>query len=160
MGRLLWFDYICINPSNYAFNKWSSPRELLVRRRFAYSRLLCHQLLWGRKIKAVKEKKQYEGRMKQKCSPVCFECPFSVTWQQTATETSAPHDSPANFLMAGLFHTAPWWRRRPRSYDAGGLAWRGAAVACTDRLGLGPIKCWRQKLTAETCRQWKHAAQL
>lgn len=54
-------------------------------------------------------------------------------------ETSAPHDSPANLLMAELFHTAPWWRRRPCSHDAGGLGWCGAAVACTDSLGLGPI---------------------
>lgn len=77
-------------------------------------------------------------------------------------ETSAHHHSPVNLIMAGLFHTAPWWRRRPCGYDAVGLGWCGAAVACTDkdRLGMGAIKCWRQKLPAETCRQWKHAARM
>lgn len=40
--------------------------------------------------------------------------------------------------MAGLFHTAPWWYRRPCSYEAGGLGWCGRAVACTD--GLGPAE--------------------
>lgn len=44
--NLLWFYSICINPPNYAFNKWSSPRELLVHSRLAYSRLHNHRLVW------------------------------------------------------------------------------------------------------------------
>lgn len=42
---LLWFNSICINPPNYAFNKWSSPRELPVHSRLAYSRQHNHQLV-------------------------------------------------------------------------------------------------------------------
>lgn len=59
---LLWFDSICINPPNYAFNKWSSPRELLVQSRLAYSRLHNHQLVWGRKKKVREKEKRMGGK--------------------------------------------------------------------------------------------------
>lgn len=130
--------------------------------RFAYSRLLYHQLLWGTKIKAVKGKKkkqkQYEARIKRKCLLWMSFFSNMATNCHCLRGTSAPHDSPANLLMAGLFHTAPWWRRRPCSDDAGGLAGREAAAACTDTLGLAPIKCWWQKLPAETRRCSSDAA--
>lgn len=52
------------------------------------------------------------GSMQQK-RPVCFFCvSFSATNNRRChRDISCSHDSPANLLMAGLFHTAPWWRQ-------------------------------------------------
>lgn len=58
---LLWFDSICINPPNYAFNKWSSPWELLVRSRLAYSKQHDHQWLKKKKKKRKEEEEEMEG---------------------------------------------------------------------------------------------------
>lgn len=63
---LLWFDSICINPPNYAFNKWSSPRELPVHSRLAYSRQHNHRLENKKKRKKEKERKGKERREKEK----------------------------------------------------------------------------------------------
>ena len=62
---LLWFKSICINPPNYAFNKWSSPRELPVHSRLAYSRQHNHRLVYRRR-KKNRNKERGGERKKEK----------------------------------------------------------------------------------------------
>lgn len=119
---LLWFDSICINPPNYAFNKWSSPRELLVHSRLAYSRLHNHRLVWGKRKKTWREKERKRkggeksgmrvnngGRLKGKIYQTDLFVLNFISQQQTATarEITSPYEPPANLLIAGLFHSAP-----------------------------------------------------